>query len=56
MIKHSKEEILKLRKEGKSWGKEKLLKEIDKCILVCSNNHIEIHTNLNKNNKIGTFV
>jgi DNA-binding CsgD family transcriptional regulator len=28
---------------GKSWSLEKLKKEVDKCILVCSNCHKEIH-------------
>jgi len=28
---------------GKSWSFEKLKKEVDKCILVCSNCHIEVH-------------
>ena len=28
---------------GKSWSFEKLKKEVDKCILVCANCHIEIH-------------
>lgn len=28
---------------GKSWSFERLKKEVDKCILVCSNCHIEIH-------------
>lgn len=28
---------------GKSWSFEKLKKESDKCILVCSNCHKEIH-------------
>lgn len=28
---------------GKSWSFEKLKNEVDKCILVCSNCHIEIH-------------
>lgn len=31
---------------GKSYSKEKLIKEVDKCILVCSNCHIEIHEKL----------
>ena len=28
---------------GKSWSFEKLKKEVDKCILLCANCHIEIH-------------
>jgi DNA-binding CsgD family transcriptional regulator len=28
---------------GKSWSFERLKKEVDKCILVCSNCHIELH-------------
>ena len=28
---------------GKSWSFERLKKEVDKCILVCSNCHNEIH-------------
>lgn len=31
---------------GKSWSFERLKKEADKCILVCSNCHKEIHFNL----------
>lgn len=31
---------------GKSYSFEKLKKEVDKCILVCSNCHCEIHDNL----------
>lgn len=30
---------------GKSWSFERLKKEVDKCILVCSNCHCEIHEN-----------
>ncbi len=30
---------------GKSWSFDKLKKEVDKCILVCSNCHKEIHFN-----------
>lgn len=33
---------------GKSWGVEKLKKEVDKCILVCANCHIELHENIRK--------
>ena len=29
---------------GKSWSYERLKNEVDKCILVCSNCHIEIHS------------
>lgn len=32
---------------GKSWSLEKLKKEVDKCILVCSNCHKEIHVENN---------
>ena len=28
---------------GKSWSYERLKEEVDKCILVCANCHIEIH-------------
>lgn len=31
---------------GKSWGFEKLKLEADKCILLCSNCHIEVHQKL----------
>ncbi len=31
---------------GKSWSFERLKKEVDKCILVCANCHIEIHEEL----------
>ena len=31
---------------GKSWSFERLKSEVDKCILVCSNCHQEIHSNL----------
>lgn len=31
---------------GKSWSFERLKKEVDKCILVCANCHIEIHEKL----------
>ncbi len=37
---------------GKSWSLEKLKKEVDKCILVCSNCHKEIHYEL----KYGTLA
>ena len=30
-------------KSGKSWSLDRLKKEVDKCILVCSNCHSEIH-------------
>ncbi len=33
---------------GKSWSYERLKKEVDKCILVCSNCHVEIHEELNR--------
>lgn len=33
---------------GKSWSYERLKKEVDKCILVCSNCHKEIHHKMNK--------
>lgn len=33
---------------GKSWAFEKLKKEVDKCILVCSNCHKEIHFKMKK--------
>ena len=33
---------------GKSWSFERLKKEVDKCILVCSNCHQEIHEELSK--------
>lgn len=36
---------------GKSWSFDRLRKEADKCILVCSNCHIEIHEKLRENNK-----
>jgi 5-methylcytosine-specific restriction endonuclease McrA len=32
---------------GKSWSFEKLKKEVDKCMLVCSNCHKEIHAKIN---------
>jgi len=31
---------------GKSWGFSRLKEEVDKCVLVCSNCHIEIHQNI----------
>lgn len=34
---------------GKSWSFEKLKNEVDKCDLVCSNCHIEIHEEIYKN-------
>ena len=34
---------------AKSYSYERLKKEVDKCIMVCSNCHIEIHENMNKN-------
>ena len=40
---------------GKSWSFERLKSEVDKCILVCSNCHQEIHSNLldkNLNNNL----
>jgi DNA-binding CsgD family transcriptional regulator len=33
---------------GKSWSFERLKKEVDKCILLCANCHIEIHEELRK--------
>lgn len=33
---------------GKSWAFEKLKKEVDKCIMVCSNCHKEIHAGIRK--------
>ena len=37
---------------GKSWSFERLKNEVDKCILVCSNCHIEIHEEIqNMKNK-----
>ena len=33
---------------GKSYGVERLKKEVDKCVLVCANCHIEIHEELKK--------
>ena len=33
---------------GKSYSFERLKKEVDKCILVCSNCHIEIHEEIKK--------
>lgn len=33
---------------GKSWSFERLIKEADKCILVCANCHIEIHDSIEK--------
>ena len=30
---------------GKNYSKEKMIKEVDKCILVCQNCHCEIHEN-----------
>lgn len=33
---------------GKSWSFEKLKKEVDKCIMVCSNCHKEIHAGIIK--------
>ena len=35
---------------GKSWSFERLKKEVDKCILVCSNCHTEIHDEIDKTN------
>lgn len=34
---------------GKSWSVERLKKEVDKCIMVCSNCHIEIHAEIEEN-------
>lgn len=33
---------------GKSWSFERLKKEVDKCILLCSNCHTELHEEINK--------
>lgn len=33
---------------GKSWGYERLKKEVDKCLLVCENCHREIHWEINQ--------
>lgn len=33
---------------GKSWSFEKLKKEVDKCVLLCSNCHTELHEEMNK--------
>ena len=33
---------------GKSYSFERLKKEVDKCIMVCANCHIEIHEELKK--------
>lgn len=33
---------------GKSWSFERLKKEVDKCVLLCANCHIEIHEELRK--------
>ena len=33
---------------GKSYSLERLKKEVDKCIMVCANCHIEIHEELRK--------
>lgn len=33
---------------GKSWSFERLQKEVDKCILVCANCHIEVHAGVIK--------
>ncbi len=35
---------------GKSYSFERLKKEVDKCILVCSNCHIEVHEEIVRNN------
>jgi len=37
---------------GKSWSFERLKKEVDKCLLVCSNCHKEIHFKLKNNNGV----
>lgn len=34
---------------GKSYSFERLKREVDKCILVCSNCHAEIHENIENN-------
>lgn len=36
---------------GKSYSFEKMKKEVDKCILICSNCHIEIHEKIRMENK-----
>lgn len=33
---------------GKSFNKEKLIKELDKCVLLCKNCHAEVHGNVLK--------
>lgn len=33
---------------GKSWSFDRLKKEVDKCILLCSNCHTELHEEINK--------
>ena len=40
---------------GKSWSFERLKSEVDKCMLVCSNCHNEIHYELEKNNNNGRY-
>ena len=35
---------------GKSWSFERLKNEVDKCILVCSNCHCEIHEKIDNEN------
>jgi DNA-binding CsgD family transcriptional regulator len=38
---------------GKSYSIEKLKKEVDKCIMVCANCHIEIHDEIKENKLFG---
>ena len=38
---------------GKSWAYERLKQEVDKCILVCANCHIEIHEEMRINKITG---
>lgn len=37
---------------GKSWSFERLKEEVDKCILLCSNCHIELHEEIQKNKSV----
>lgn len=36
---------------GKSWSYEKLQAEVDKCIMLCSNCHKELHEDLDRNSR-----
>jgi len=38
---------------GKSYSIEKLKKEVDKCIMICANCHIEIHDEIKENKLLG---